>query len=164
MEAFESVYAYLQKKYIEEDGFSGTGNLVVSRMDFRTVGPFKGIQVPEDMDWGRRALAAGRDLPAPPAGVPGPFAQADPGAVKAVLATAGFTDVELAGLRQPMWFGSDADNAHAFVLGLLGWMLQGFDDAGRDRALGDLRASLTAHDTGHGVCYESAAWIVQATR
>ena len=124
-------------------------------------------QSPEQNEWiGEMsgALAAGRDLPAPPAGVPGPFAQADPGAVKAVLATAGFTDVELAGLRQPMWFGSDADNAHAFVLGLLGWMLQGLDDAGRGRALGDLRASVTAHDTGHGVCYESAAWIVQATR
>jgi len=43
-------------------------------------------------------------------------------------------------------------------------MLHGLDDAGRARALGDLSASLTAHDTGHGVFYESAAWIVQATR
>jgi len=43
-------------------------------------------------------------------------------------------------------------------------MLQGLDDAGRGRALGNLRANVNAHDTGHGVCYESATWMVAATR
>jgi hypothetical protein len=28
----------------------------------------------------------------------------------------------------PMWFGDDADDAHRFVLGLMGWMLEGLDD------------------------------------
>jgi SAM-dependent methyltransferase len=110
------------------------------------------------------ALAAGRDLPAPPAGAPGPFAQADPDAVRAVLAAAGLTHIELDGLREPMWFGTGADDAHAFVLGLLGWMLHGLDDAGRGRALGNLRTTLTAHDTGHGCLYQSAAWLIRATR
>jgi glycosyltransferase involved in cell wall biosynthesis len=59
LEAFESVFAYLQKKYIEKQGFSGTGNLVVNRLNFDKVGPFGGIQVAEDMEWGRRARAAG---------------------------------------------------------------------------------------------------------
>lgn len=124
-------------------------------------------QGPEPNEWIREltgALAAGRQLPAPPIGAPGPFAQADPEMVKAVLAAAGFSHIELDGLREPMWFGSDAGDACDFVRGLMGWMLQGLDEAGRDRALGNLRATLSAHDTGHGVFYDSAAWLVEATR
>ena len=37
----------------------GTGNLVVRRSDFDKVGPFRGIEVAEDIDWGQRARAAG---------------------------------------------------------------------------------------------------------
>jgi glycosyltransferase involved in cell wall biosynthesis len=59
LEAYESLFAYMQKRYIEKNGFSGTGNLVVRRSDFMRVGPFKGIDVAEDMDWGSRAIAAG---------------------------------------------------------------------------------------------------------
>jgi GT2 family glycosyltransferase len=59
IEAYESVFAYRFKLYIEEHGFSGTGNLVVRREDFEQVGPFAGIDFAEDMDWGRRARSAG---------------------------------------------------------------------------------------------------------
>ncbi len=59
IEAYESVFAYLFKRYIERQGFSGTGNLVMRRRDFDKVGPFGGIDIAEDMDWGRRARAAG---------------------------------------------------------------------------------------------------------
>src|SRR5437764_8559954 len=41
------------------------------------------------------ALAAGRDLPAPPQDAPGPFSLSDPDRVRAILGTAGFTGVEL---------------------------------------------------------------------
>ena len=58
-EAYETVFAYRFKLYIEQHGFSGTGNLMVRRADFEKIGPFAGIHVAEDMDWGRRALAAG---------------------------------------------------------------------------------------------------------
>jgi SAM-dependent methyltransferase len=124
-------------------------------------------QGPEPNEWIRElagALAAGRDLPAPPVGAPGPFAQADPDGVRAVLTSSGFTHIRLEGLREPMWFGSNTEDAHTFVLGLMGWMLQGLDDAGRDRASDNLRATLSAHDNGRGVLFESAAWIVTATR
>ena len=124
-------------------------------------------QGPEPNEWIRElsgAMAAGRDLPAPPIGAPGPFAQADPDAVRAVLAAAGFADVELQALRQPIWFGSNAEDAHAFVVGLMGWMLEGLNAAGRDRALANLFATLSAHDTGRGVFYESAVWLARATR
>ncbi len=110
------------------------------------------------------ALAAGRDLPTPPSGAPGPFAQADPEAVKAVLTSAGFTNIEVDGMRQPMWFGAGAEDAHAFVLGLMGWMLNGLDDAGRNRALDNLHATVRAHDTGRGVFYQSATWLIRASR
>jgi len=59
LEAYESVFAYRFKLYIEQHGFSGTGNLVVRRSDFETVGPFRGIDLAEDIDWGQRARAAG---------------------------------------------------------------------------------------------------------
>jgi glycosyltransferase involved in cell wall biosynthesis len=59
LEAYESVFAYRFKLYIEQHGFSGTGNLVVRRSDFESVGPFRGIEVAEDIDWGQRARAAG---------------------------------------------------------------------------------------------------------
>jgi glycosyltransferase involved in cell wall biosynthesis len=59
LEAYESVFAYRFKLYIEQHGFSGTGNLVMRRWDFQEVGPFRGIEVAEDIDWGERARAAG---------------------------------------------------------------------------------------------------------
>ena len=124
-------------------------------------------QGPEHNEWIRElsaALAAGRDLPAPPPGAPGPFSLADPERARALLASTGFSGIEAHGLREPMWFGTDADDAHGFVLGLLGWMLAGTDGHQRDQALGNLRATVTAHDTGHGVFYQSGTWLIHATR
>jgi SAM-dependent methyltransferase len=110
------------------------------------------------------AMAAGRDLPTPPTNAPGPFSLADPERVRAVLGAAGFTDIHLEPRHEAMWFGEHADGAQRFVLGMLGWMLTGLDDEGRRRALDNLRATLTSHDTDHGVLYGSAAWIIRAIR
>ncbi len=57
--AYESVFAYRFKLYIEQHGYAGTGNMAMFRRDFEAVGPFAGIEVAEDMDWGRAARAAG---------------------------------------------------------------------------------------------------------
>ena len=59
LEAYESVYAYRMDRYIAEQGFTGTGNLAVRREVLDHVGPFAGLQVAEDRDWGRRAAATG---------------------------------------------------------------------------------------------------------
>ena len=59
LEAYESLFAYMQKRYIEENGFSGYREFVVRRTDFMCVGLFRGIEVAEDMDWVKRAIAAG---------------------------------------------------------------------------------------------------------
>lgn len=59
IEAYESVYAYRMDRYIAREGFTGTGNLVVRRDVLNDVGPFAGIGVAEDTDWGHRATAKG---------------------------------------------------------------------------------------------------------
>lgn len=59
IEAFEAVYNYRQKMYIEKQNFSGTGNLAMPAEVFADVGGFAGINVAEDRDWGQRAAAKG---------------------------------------------------------------------------------------------------------
>jgi len=59
VEAYESVFSYRFKLYIEQHGFCGTGNMVMHRDAFETVGPFAGIECAEDMEWGERARHAG---------------------------------------------------------------------------------------------------------
>jgi glycosyltransferase involved in cell wall biosynthesis len=62
LEAYESIYAYRMERYIREEGFTGTGNLVVKRPVLETVGPFAGLETAEDKDWGRRATAMGYEI------------------------------------------------------------------------------------------------------
>ncbi|MFE6839913.1 class I SAM-dependent methyltransferase [Streptomyces sp. NPDC057705] len=124
-------------------------------------------QPPTGNEWLRsfaRALAAGRPLPTPLPEAPGPFSLADPVRVRTVLGAAGFTDVQLEPHCEAMWFGQDAADAERFVLGLHGWMLDGLDAEGRRRAVDDLRATLTAHETDDGVLYASATWIIRSAR
>lgn len=59
LEAYESIYAYRMDRYIAEQGFTGTGNLVMRRHVFDDVGPFAGLGTAEDRDWGHRARAKG---------------------------------------------------------------------------------------------------------
>jgi len=110
------------------------------------------------------ALAAGRDLPAPPPDAPGPFTLAAPDVIRSVLTDAGYTGLAVDGHEAPMWFGVDADDAYQLVLGLLGWMLEGLDDTGRAEAQDALRSTIEAHATSDGVLYQSAAWITRANR
>lgn len=110
------------------------------------------------------SLAAGRDLPGTPPDGPGPFSLSKPDRVRDVLSAAGFADIEVEGAEAEMWFGADADDAHRFVLGLMGWMLEGLDDSGRAQAVDELLITMRAHETGDGVVFGSAAWVVTATR
>lgn len=59
LEAYESIYAYRMDRYIAEQGFTGTGNLVVRRAVLEAVGPFAGLAIAEDRDWGHRATRQG---------------------------------------------------------------------------------------------------------
>lgn len=60
-EAFETVFAFHQRSYIEQQGFSVTANLITSRSVFDATGPFR-PGVSEDRDWCLRAGAKGFGL------------------------------------------------------------------------------------------------------
>jgi glycosyltransferase involved in cell wall biosynthesis len=62
LEAYESIYAYRMDRYIRREGFTGTGNLVVRREVLEAVGPFAGVSVAEDRDWGHRATGMGYSI------------------------------------------------------------------------------------------------------
>lgn len=81
-----------------------------------------------------------------------------------MLTAAGYDDATVEDRREPMWFGVDTDDAFQFVLGLMGWMLDGLDENSRSRALDALLATIADHETPDGVLYESAAWVISATR
>ncbi len=110
------------------------------------------------------AFAAGRPVPSPPPGTPGPFALGDATRLGDVLDGAGYTSVTVDPLSEPLWLGRDPDDAMAFVHGLAGWMLDGLDDAARDGAVRDLRRRVEAHTTPGGVEFGSAAWLATARR
>jgi SAM-dependent methyltransferase len=110
------------------------------------------------------ALSAGRDLSGPPVGAPGPFALADPERTKQLLSAAGFADVEIGGVQGPMWFGHGPADAQRFVVGLMGWMLDGLNAADTAEALDALRTLAAAHQGPGGVTFDSAAWMVRAAR
>jgi glycosyltransferase involved in cell wall biosynthesis len=59
LEAYESVFGYRQKLYIERMGFSATLNMAFRKSAFELVGPFSGIGIAEDRDWGLRATQRG---------------------------------------------------------------------------------------------------------
>ena len=60
-EAFEAVFAFDNKKYIEKKNFSGSGNLFCPREVFDRAGPFR-TGVSEDMEWCHRAISQGFSL------------------------------------------------------------------------------------------------------
>ena len=114
----------------------------------------------------REALAAERDLPAPPPGVPGPFGLADPDRIRALLTDAGFVDLALEKVDEPFVAGRDVDEAFVFAgtTGFARGLLDGLDRDARERALATLRATLAAHVSEAGVTLGSAAWSVRARR
>jgi SAM-dependent methyltransferase len=96
---------------------------------------------------------------------PGPFAFADPDLVRDVLWNAGFTDVELTPVDDPVWAGADAGDAAAFFEGASGHKLAAA--AGPDvmtRVVDTLRGRLEQFAGPDGVRLPAAAWLVTARR
>jgi SAM-dependent methyltransferase len=114
----------------------------------------------------REALAVGRSLPRPPAGMPGPFGLADGDHVRGVLTGAGFQDVELTALDEPMELGRDAEDAYDFVrtFGIVRGLTEDLDEARRQQAMEALRRTIEAHESGDGVLFGTGAWLVRARR
>ena len=114
----------------------------------------------------RTALAAGRTLPVPPPGSPGPFGLADPDAVRAALTGAGFVDVAFAEINEAIFFGADADDAWSFVehMGVVKGLTETLDEPARSEALGALQQALADHQTSDGVQMGAAVHLITARR
>jgi SAM-dependent methyltransferase len=120
----------------------------------------------EQNPWGRSFFTAltGREFPKRPASGPGPYSLSEPDHVRELLTSAGFTDVSLRGVSEPMYFGRDPEDACEFIIGNRSGMLRDLDEDGRTRALDALRAELATHQTDQGILYDSAAWFIEARR
>jgi SAM-dependent methyltransferase len=110
------------------------------------------------------ALDAGRNLPAPPAGTPGPFGLADAEAVSTLLHEAGFVDAHMTSISAPIRLGGTSEEAWEFVaeMGFVRGLTEGLDDASREESLAELRRRIHANDTADGVLLGSAAWLITA--
>lgn len=114
----------------------------------------------------RDTLAAGRTLPEPPPGAPGPFGLADEGAARRILADAGYDNVEFVAVDEPVRLGADADDAFSFVrgLGITDGLLDGLDGPTGERALARLHGILAAEASPEGVLLDGGAWLITARR
>ncbi len=112
----------------------------------------------------RGALAVGRDLPMPPPDAPTPFALADPERVRAILESAGFQDVDLEPIDEPVDLGADASDAMAFAktMGIVEGLTHELDPATRAAAMSNLADLFHEHETVDGVLFASAAWLITA--
>lgn len=95
---------------------------------------------------------------------PGPFSLSDADHVRGLLERAGFDRVALTPVREATTYGRSVDEAHRFLLGLLGWMIEGQDPVRRAASVEALRTALAAHETADGVHFGSAAWLITARR
>jgi SAM-dependent methyltransferase len=113
----------------------------------------------------RTALAAGRDLPAPPPGVPSPFSLADRDLTTERLRAAGYEQIAFTSVDESMSFGPNADDAYAFVstTGIARGLTADLDDATRVDAFERLRQVLADHETPDGVLLPASAWLITAT-
>lgn len=81
-----------------------------------------------------------------------------------ILTSAGFADPTFTAVHELLYYGPDADTAYANVLRLREpqRLLAELGPAAAERAQAALRTTLAAHETGSGVHFGSAAWIVSA--
>jgi len=126
-------------------------------------------QAREHNEWSttiRETIAGGADLPPPPATGPHPFSLADQDVASGILTAAGFTGVGFDDVREPLYYGPDADVAVEVVSGLRSTrdLLAGLDAAAAEAAVGRLRALLAAHQTSSGVLFDARSWIISARR
>jgi ubiquinone/menaquinone biosynthesis C-methylase UbiE len=114
----------------------------------------------------RETLAAGRDLPMPTVGAPGPMGLADPDDVRSLLSGAGFESVGFTSIEEPVWFGADAEVAYEFVgeIGIVKGLSDGLDPDAKTAAHERLMAALRAHETPEGVRFDSGTWLISATK
>lgn len=97
---------------------------------------------------------------------PGPFSLADPDRVRDLLDGAGFSDICVESVTEPVLVGNTADEAAEFTrhLPTIAGLLATADEATVAAAVTALRTSFAAHESPAGVLLGSAAWLVTARR
>ncbi len=114
-----------------------------------------------------RALSEVVPLPPRDPDEPGPFAFADPEKVRALLAKAGWSDIELESVERTSNFGDGSvEDALDFLLtiGPVASALRSLeDDELRQRGTAAVRAAIEGHATGGKVAFGNATWLVRAT-
>ncbi len=108
-------------------------------------------------------FAGEQPAPAPAAD---PFSLADLATVGTILTAAGFADVNITGVHEPVYYGPDAASALRVMLSLQMTKdrLAPLDAASTGYALGQLRAALATHQSSGGVFFDSRAWLITARR
>ena len=120
----------------------------------------------QDNPWMREPMAAAAPLlpPLPPVDpvAPGPFAFADDGRVRGILADAGFGGIAIAPFDTRIG-GSSVEETVSLTLqvGPLGRILREMPDKA-EAVVGAVRAAIQPHDTPGGVLMPAAVWIVSA--
>ncbi|WP_433654418.1 class I SAM-dependent methyltransferase [Nocardia sp. CA-128927] len=110
-----------------------------------------------------REALAGAPVTAPDGGA---FSLADPAKAESVLTAAGFIDISITDVSEPVYYGADPDAGVDAVLALqmAGEVLKQFDTEETERALDRLRAVMAAHCTSDGVWFDACAWLITARR
>lgn len=94
----------------------------------------------------------------------GAFSLADPATAQGILTAAGFTGIQVTDVREPVYYGRDAETAYeaASSLRMTQDLVAGLDPAQAEHARQRLLADLAAHQTADGVWFDSRAWIITA--
>ncbi|MFI9407241.1 class I SAM-dependent methyltransferase [Nocardia sp. NPDC052316] len=103
---------------------------------------------------------------ATPAAGTAAFSMGDPARVDGILTAAGFTDITITDLREPIYYGADPDAGvdAVRVLHMATDLLSRLDAKETQRALDRLRATMAEHHAADGVWFDSQAWLVTAHR
>ena len=94
------------------------------------------------------------------------MALADQDDVRGLLSGAGFESVGFTSIEEPVWLGADAAAAYRFVgeIGIVKGLSDDLDPNAKAAAHERLRAALRAHETPEGVRFDSAVWLISASK
>jgi SAM-dependent methyltransferase len=121
----------------------------------------------EHNEWARAIDAALGDAARPPQPGADPFSLGDAEATAGLLQGAGFEDVRLEDVHEPVFYGDDLDAALAVVRGFQDTRaaLAGLSDSEAARTVERLREMLAAHYSDErGVVLDSHSWLITARR
>jgi SAM-dependent methyltransferase len=121
----------------------------------------------EDNAWMRAIDAALGDAAQRPEPGVDPFSLGDPRATSGILEGAGFRDIRVTDVHEPVLYGRDLDAALAIVVGFQSTRaaLESLSDDEAARAVTRLRETLAAHlGDERGVALDARSWLITARR